>query len=82
VTTPEGANAALGWTTLEHRWLADLLAAAVPAGASGRPGLGTLPLAHSWSEYATAAPPLLRGGLRIAVWLLTFSRLASSAAWR
>lgn len=54
------------WTPFERRWRDVAVAAVLP---------GPAPAPDFWTELATAATPLLRFGLRAAVWLLTFAPL-------
>ncbi len=50
-----------------------LLAASIPAPSPTLPGLDELDLDRFWTEYRASAPPLLRVGLRAAVWTLELS---------
>lgn len=62
------------WTPWERRWRDALFGALIPPHAKG-PGLGALDLTAFWNELTFVAPPLLRLGLRVAVWMLTLSPL-------
>lgn len=66
-----------GWSERERRWRDALLTAMIPASAldSDRPGLGEVDTEPFWSDMEQAAPPLLRLGLRFAVWVLTWAPL-------
>jgi len=65
-----------GWTKTERCWRDALLAAFIPANeAAGLPGLGDLDLAGFWVTVEQRAPALLRLGLRVSVWCLTFAPL-------
>ncbi|MCK6549094.1 hypothetical protein L6R52_24840 [Myxococcota bacterium] len=58
------------WARFERRWLEALLAAMIPPSAA-RPGLAALDLDQFLDALFTAAPPLLRFGVRAATWALT-----------
>jgi hypothetical protein len=60
------------WTAPERRWGEALMSAMIPAGASPLPGIADLDLDAFWSRFDAVAPRLLRLGLRITVWVLTF----------
>ena len=62
------------WTRMERRWRDALLGSMIPR-AGDRPGLGELNLTDFWTLYREAAPPVLRFGLRVAVWSLTWGAL-------
>lgn len=63
-----------GWTSVERRWRDALLAALIPRSEeTDLPGLGELDLLPFWEVVDREAPSLLRLGLRIAVWSLTFA---------
>lgn len=65
------------WSERERRWRDALLAAMIPASAldSEQPGLEAVDTEPFWNEMERAAPPLLRLGLRFAVWVLTWAPL-------
>jgi len=71
------------WLSFEKRWLHHLLGAVVPAQPDCRaPGLQTLDLRPFWLLFGGAAPPLLRLGLRVSVWLLTWLPLLTPGFFR
>ena len=59
------------WSRFELRWRDALLEAMIPGG-HGLPSFGAIELDGFWREYEATAPPLVRFGLRAAVWLLTW----------
>ncbi|MBI4706238.1 MAG: hypothetical protein HY744_34510 [Deltaproteobacteria bacterium] len=73
------------WTSVERRWRDALLAAMIPPAAAlaapaaqppaaaALPGLGELDLVPFWTAYERCAPPLLRLGVRVAVWVLSLA---------
>lgn len=64
------------WTRTERRWRDALFAASIPPGSSpGLPGLAALDLQRFWTLFDRTAPPLVKLGLRVAVWVLTFAPL-------
>jgi hypothetical protein len=64
------------WLPFERRWRDALFAAMLPRlDPDGPPGLGELDLASFWPRFHAAAPPLLRLGLRAAVWAFAFAPL-------
>ena len=74
------------WSARERRWRDALMAALIPVGPpndgrpeqdpAGRlPGLAELDTTSFWADLDQAAPPLLRLGLRVAVWALTWMPL-------
>lgn len=65
------------WSERERRWRDALLTAVIPASAlePEQPGLAEVDTEPFWSEMERAAPPLLRLGLRVAVWVLTWAPL-------
>jgi hypothetical protein len=58
------------WTRMERRWRDALLGAMIPA-RGALPAASALDLDGFWRLYHETAPPLLRVGLRAAVWALT-----------
>jgi hypothetical protein len=58
------------WTRMERRWRDALLGAMIPA-RGVLPSAAALELDGFWRLYQETAPPLLRVGLRVAVWTLT-----------
>ena len=60
------------WSRVERRWRDALLGAMIPPG-PGHPGIAGAPDAgHYLADLDTRGPPLLRLGLRAAVWVLTW----------
>jgi len=60
------------WTTTELRWRSTLLGAMIPGEQlAGLPGLAAIEQQPFWALFEQAAPPLVRLGLRAAVWVLT-----------
>lgn len=63
-----------GWTRLECTWRDALMAAIIPRHEEAElPGLGEIDLTPFWEIVDREAPNLLRLGLRVAVWSLTFA---------
>jgi hypothetical protein len=62
------------WLAFERRWRDSILAAMIPRlDSSGLPGLAELDLTGFHERFDLAAPPLLRFGIRAAVWFLIFA---------
>lgn len=49
---------------------------------TGRPGLGDVPLDGFWRTLERCAPPLLRFGFRVSIWLVTFAPIVWGPAPR
>lgn len=64
------------WLGFERRWCDALFGAMIPA-AGGRPGVCDLDLAAFWALYDESSPPLVKLGLRAAVWVLTLMPICS-----
>lgn len=71
-----------GWMGFERRWAEVLFGALMPGSEAGLPGFGSLSLEVFWERFGRVAPPLLRVGLRAAVWLLTWSPVLWCRTWR
>ena len=65
------------WWTFERRWARALLNAMIPTD-DERPGLACVDLTTFWDIMHETAPVLLRLGLRVAVWSLTWRCLCWS----
>ncbi|MCC6554537.1 MAG: hypothetical protein IT372_16280 [Polyangiaceae bacterium] len=62
------------WLGFERRWRDAVLAAVIPA--DGAPGVGALEPAEIeafWPAFRAHAPPLVRAGLRLAVWAVSLA---------
>ena len=64
------------WSQTERRWRDTLLGAMIP-GAPERslPALGDFDTRAFWRQFGRVAPPLVRLGIRVAVWVITLAPL-------
>lgn len=69
------------WFGPERRLRDAVLGAMIPAH-GGRPGLGDRSMDAFWTTFAAAAPPLLRIGLRAAVWAVGLRALLGGRPFR
>ncbi len=60
----------------EKRWCDALFNALMPT-TPAMPGIATLTLDKFWSDFEKSAPPLLKFGLRFAIWYLTLRPILS-----
>jgi len=73
----------MNWTALERRWRDALMAAMLPrVEGVDLPGYAELDHAAFWQRFYAVAPPLLRFGLRVAVWVITWWPLFTLRAAR
>ena len=64
------------WTRLDRRWRDEVLQAILPPHAHGvRGGRPVDRIETFWHRFQETAPPMLRWGLRAAVWTVTLSPL-------
>lgn len=64
------------WMGFEQSWGEAILTAMIPAGDA--PGLEAKSLQWFWDEFDKSAPTLLKLGLRLAVWFVTFAAVLST----
>ncbi len=64
------------WMGFERNWGEAVLTAMIPGGES--PGLNTKSLQWFWDEFDKSAPTLLKLGLRLSVWFVTFAAILST----